>query len=551
MEKQNAHQFGSARRFMAAALAAIVGVAYGGASSASVSSQPRGGDSAKPNRVYSSLGKRLSNLAPPIVAGAPIVGQTLTASNGTWSVTPTRYTYSWSDCSSLAKACTAIAGATSSSYGIATSDVGHTIRVAVTAWSTSANSTATSASTAVVTTAPNGSATAPASTAAPTVSGTVVVGQILAATPGSWSGTTPMTYSYQWQDCDPTGANCAAVAGATASKYTLAATDAGKTVRVAVTASNGVGSASATSVPTATVAAASVAQVGFGFYDVSIQNAMWSPPPTMAEINAKQSELGRGIDTVSWYANINDDFSYESAWINAILGSGRKPLVTFEIWDGNPSNRAYDLTQVIAGSWDARINAFAHVLATIQGAVYVRPFHEMNGDWYPWGLGVNGNTPTQFVQAWRHVHDLFVAAGATNVRFVWSPNVEWNATMSNLAQYWPGPAYVDVLAMDGYNGGSGSFTGWSTFEQVFDQTYTDLTALDPNLPVWVAETASSPNAPAGTSKAAWISDMWNVAASRYPRLREIVWFSVDMSQQGQQNWLADDTPADAAAFASN
>ena len=97
--------------------------------------------------------------------------------------------------------------------------------------------------------------TAPANTAPPTVSGTMRVGETLTASQGTWSGTTPFTYAYQWQRCDKDGANCNAITGATSASYTLTASDQDNTLRVRVTASNSAGSSSSTSVPTGVVAA--------------------------------------------------------------------------------------------------------------------------------------------------------------------------------------------------------------------------------------------------------------------------------------------------------
>ena len=51
--------------------------------------------------------------------------------------------------------------------------------------------------------------------------------------------------------------------------------------------------------------------------------------------------------------------------------------------------------------------------------------HEMNGDWYPWSEGVNGNAAGQYVPAYRRVVSLFRSVGATNVTWVWSPNVAY------------------------------------------------------------------------------------------------------------------------------
>ncbi len=102
----------------------------------------------------------------------------------------------------------------------------------------------------------NCSATAPANTSPPTISGTAQVGQLLSASTGSWSGTTPLTYTYQWQDCDSAGAACTTINAATNNTYTPTNNDQGHTLRARVTATNNTGSATATSTQTPPVQAA-------------------------------------------------------------------------------------------------------------------------------------------------------------------------------------------------------------------------------------------------------------------------------------------------------
>jgi hypothetical protein len=96
-----------------------------------------------------------------------------------------------------------------------------------------------------------------AGTTPPAVTGASTVGQALTASAGSWNND-PVLYSYQWEVCDPSGANCAVIGGATSSVYTTQASDVGHTIRVVVTASNGGGSASQTSAATALVAALAI-----------------------------------------------------------------------------------------------------------------------------------------------------------------------------------------------------------------------------------------------------------------------------------------------------
>jgi hypothetical protein len=95
--------------------------------------------------------------------------------------------------------------------------------------------------------------TAPANTSRPTISGSAVVGATLTASSGTWSGSTPMSFSYRWQRCNSSGDKCDNIMGATAQTYKLTNNDAGHTVRVSVTASNSDGSAKAVSSPTAVV----------------------------------------------------------------------------------------------------------------------------------------------------------------------------------------------------------------------------------------------------------------------------------------------------------
>src|SRR5206468_1604708 len=79
--------------------------------------------------------------------------------------------------------------------------------------------------------------TPPVNTSPPTITGTPQDGQTLSASTGSWSGTQPITYGYQWQRCDSGGANCAPITGATGPTYTATSADVGRTLRVVATGS--------------------------------------------------------------------------------------------------------------------------------------------------------------------------------------------------------------------------------------------------------------------------------------------------------------------------
>ncbi len=108
----------------------------------------------------------------------------------------------------------------------------------------------------------------PAVVVPPAVAGAATAGQLLTAASGTWTGT-PTSFASQWQRCDQTGLNCVAVPGATSQTYLLMDADAGSTVRVAVTATNRFGSATAISAPTAVVAPATGAPVNVGLPSIS------------------------------------------------------------------------------------------------------------------------------------------------------------------------------------------------------------------------------------------------------------------------------------------
>ncbi len=100
-------------------------------------------------------------------------------------------------------------------------------------------------------------ATAPTRTASPSISGSASKGSTLTASPGTWSGSAPITFTYSWQRCNRTGTSCATIPDATSVTYTVAAADVGGTLRVRVAASNSAGVSAARSAETATVTAAS------------------------------------------------------------------------------------------------------------------------------------------------------------------------------------------------------------------------------------------------------------------------------------------------------
>ena len=201
------------------------------------------------------------NTALPTLSGSAQQGQNLTASTGSWSGSPTAYSYQWKKCDSAGNNCANIGGETFSGITVSSAYVGSTLRATVTA--------SNAAAPAAPARPPPQSwpglrlRRAPVNTALPTLSGSAQQGQNLTASTGSWSGS-PTAYSYQWKHCDSAGNNCANIGGETFSGITLSSAYVGSTLRATVTASNGSGSGSATSAPSAVVGTAAPGAVGAG-----------------------------------------------------------------------------------------------------------------------------------------------------------------------------------------------------------------------------------------------------------------------------------------------
>jgi hypothetical protein len=189
-----------------------------------------------------------ANTLAPAVSGTEEEGETLSCTTGTWTGYPApTYAYQWRRHTGGALA--AIAGATSSTYTLDAADVGHEISCIVTATNASGDSGAASNTTGSIAAAP------PVNTIAPVVSGTTTEGETLSCTTGTWTGTPPITYAYQWYRTS--GPGSVPISGATSSTYLLDAADVGEQVRCVVTATNAAASVDATSNSVGPVSSAS------------------------------------------------------------------------------------------------------------------------------------------------------------------------------------------------------------------------------------------------------------------------------------------------------
>ena len=169
-------------------------------------------------------------------------------------------------------------------------------------------------------------------------------------------------------------------------------------------------------------------------------------------------------------------------------------MVTWEPWSA-PQGEIHtalqpeiSLQRIVDGAHDGYLRNYARTVAAYGQPVLLRLAHEMNGTWYPWGVHVNGNTPALYVQAWRHVHRIFDAAGADNVSWVWSINNLEGRPGENddIAEYYPGPRWVDWVSTSGFNWGEAySWSSWRAADALYGGTYAALSTF--GKPIMITE----------------------------------------------------------------
>ena len=216
---------------------------------------------------------------------------------------------------------------------------------------------------------------------------------------------------------------------------------------------------------------------------------------------------------------------------------GAIPLIFWSPWDRPYIQEAdpdrFSLEEILLGKWDAYIDQWAIAAKEAGIPILVSWGLEMNGNWFPWSgyfyggstVGKTGLTgPETYKKAFRYVVDRVRARGANNI--LWGfhtnhytyPRDHWN----QMAEYYPGPEYVDWLGLSVY-GKQFDDDAWASFENVMDEGYKEICELDPIKPVLVAEYGVG-EFPAAGDKAEWLTGALDLLKTRYTRVRGAVYW---------------------------
>jgi hypothetical protein len=273
-------------------------------------------------------------------------------------------------------------------------------------------------------------------------------------------------------------------------------------------------------------------EAGAWFGATANQNLTDGGSGTRSEVMALEADLGRQLDVDSRFYTWNQQMpSAQEAWD---LENGRIPMLTW----GKP-----DTLTITSGSQDAWIRAQAQRLAQLPGPFFFRFWAEMDAD----STASKVHSPADFIAAWRRVHDIFVQEGATNAVWVWCPTAWKFVTGGPLPPvFYPGDAYVDWVAADGYNWAPNKpGTAWRSLVQIF-QSFYDW-AVTTGKPIMIAETGVLERNPG--DKAAWIADAQAALKSGFSMVQAFVYFNTQLVHSGiTYDWRTDTSTSSYDAY---
>ena len=304
-----------------------------------------------------------------------------------------------------------------------------------------------------------------------------------------------------------------------------------------------------------TNAASISAQIYWGAYiDATsigtVNNSPWDLVYSNGDTTSKfETAAGKGLSIIHWGAPWynstswpNGYYPFPSSLMTAVRNHGSIPLLDWGSWDlgnGTANQPSFALKNIVNGAtytfggqtFDQYITSFATAAKNWGYPFFLRFDWEMNGWWqFPWSVQLNGNVPQDYIDAWQHVHNIFKQVGATNVTWVWCPNISSTNTTPD-SQVYPGDSFVDWTCLDGYNKDT---TNWQTFSQVFTgssyngnhNSYQEIVNLAPTKPVMIGETASIEDPNNNTHKASWITDAFiTQLPTNFPAVKAVVWFN--------------------------
>jgi len=249
-------------------------------------------------------------------------------------------------------------------------------------------------------------------------------------------------------------------------------------------------------------------------------------PDSLGQVRSFAASAGIRPNLIGEYMSWNDPLD-----TRAVMNAWSYGALYYMVWEPYDTSVA----AIADGRSDGYITRFAREVRALNLPVAISFGHEMNGNWYPWGT--TGTTAAQFVAAWRLIHRLFAAAGASNVVWVWNPNVISAEPQLQLSAYYPGNAYVDWVGITGYFTNAGP----ETFGSLYGATMQEIRGFT-DKPFIIAETSVQTGAGAAAAAQSLVSGV-----RQQSDVLGFVWFDYD---KAGVDWRLESRPAVRAAIAA-
>ncbi len=258
-------------------------------------------------------------------------------------------------------------------------------------------------------------------------------------------------------------------------------------------------------------------------------------PWDMSAVKRFATKVGKGLSLIEFATPLAEcdgtnsncqPSQFPTAAMQAIRDYGAIPFLSWSTAStpGNLNQADFQLSDIVHKRHDDYLKAFAKEAAAWGHPFFLRFDWEMNGNWFPWAEHANDNKPGEYVAAWRHVHDIFARAGATNATWVWCPYANTRGALGKFGHYYPGDRYVDWTCLDAYNFAKNPDNPrpWQSFDALFWPSYKKVTRrIAPDKPMILGEIAS--NGPP-KRKATWIRQMFRSVTRFYPKVHGLIWF---------------------------
>ncbi|HTW94660.1 MAG TPA: glycosyltransferase, partial [Tepidisphaeraceae bacterium] len=213
----------------------------------------------------------------------------------------------------------------------------------------------------------------------------------------------------------------------------------------------------------------------------------------LSRIAALEKQLDYHFRIVCFYQGWGDNVALPLATLKQIRRDGAVPLIKWL-----PTTGAHDgaiLKSIGDGDCDAYVKKFADSIRDFGEPVLLCFAPQPDNPLMPWSRR-SGNTPADFVAAWRHISGIFDGEGADNVGWVWNP-----AHIDTADAYYPGDAsggYVDWIGLCMTNNDADGASFAEMYEPVRAKAtkyhlpimLSDLDTVDGNSPVWLGSAMS-------------------------------------------------------------